>query len=291
MTFFRDLKFAARQIRLAPGYTAAAIVTLALAIGASTAIFSAVHAVLLKAMPIREPEKLVMGWGTSAALNMKVIELSYLHVEDIGAATPQVGRVASVGSSAWTDVLEGDGGGEPTKVASIGVSGTFFDVLGAVPRLGRTISPDDDRTTSARVVVLSHGFWASRFGSDPKVVGRSIRLDDLPHEIVGVMPPAFDYPRGTQAWKAIAPILGAVPVVEGRAPPLRGVGVLYMLGRLNAGVTTATAQAEWTRALALIQAKMFGPKYDIAATRSSTITSDRRGRRCGCCSVRSACCC
>src|SRR5262245_49917500 len=130
MTFVRDLTFAARQLRLAPGYTAAAIVTLALAIGASTAIFSAVHAVLLKAMPIREPEKLVMGWGTSAALNMKVIELSYLDVEDIGAATPQVGRVASIGSSAWTDVLEGDGGGEPIKVASIGVSGTFFDVLG-----------------------------------------------------------------------------------------------------------------------------------------------------------------
>lgn len=266
MAFLRDLKFAARQLRLAPGYSAAAIVTLALAIGASTAIFSAVYAVLLKPMPIREPQQLVIGWGTSAALNMKVIELSYLDIEDIGAATPQIGRVASVGSSAWTDVLEGDGGGEPVKVASLGVSGTFFDVLGAAPRLGRMIAPDDDRTTSARVVVLSHGFWTSRFGSDPNIVGRSIRLDDVPHEVVGVMPPAFDYPRGTQAWKAIAPILGAVPVVEGRAPPLRGVGVLYMLGRLNAGVTTAVAQAEWTRALAQVQEKSFGPKYDLAAT-------------------------
>ena len=266
MTLLRDLRFAARQLRRAPGYTAAAIVTLALAIGASTAIFSAVYAVLLKPMPIREPQQLVIGWGTSAALNMKVIELSYLDIEDVGTATAHVGRVASVGSSAWTDVLEGDGGGEPVKVASIGVSGTFFEVLGVTPRLGRTIAPDDDRTTSARVVVLSHGFWASRFGSDPNVVGRSIRLDDLLHEVVGVMPPAFDYPRGTQAWKAIAPILGAVPVVEGRAPPMRGVGVLYMLGRLNAGVTAAAAQAAWTRALAEVQSKAFGPKYDIAAT-------------------------
>ncbi len=265
-TFLRDLRFAARQLTLAPGYTAAAVVTLALAIGASTAIFSAVYAVLLKPMPIREPQQLVIGWGTSAALNMKVIELSYLDIEDIGTATAHVGRVASVGSSAWTDVLEGDGGGEPVKVASIGVSGAFFEVLGATPRLGRTIAPEDDRTTSARVVVLSHGFWTSRFGSDPNIVGRSIRLDEVPHEVVGVMPPAFDYPRGTQAWKAVAPILGAVPVVEGRVAPLRGVGVLYMLGRLNAGVTTAVAQAEWTRALAQVQAKSIGPKYDIAAT-------------------------
>jgi putative ABC transport system permease protein len=266
MGLLRDLRFAARQLRRAPGYTAAAVVTLALAIGASTAIFSAVYAVLLKPMPIRQPQQLVIGWGTSAALNMKVIELSYLDIEDIGAATPAIGQLASVGSSPWTDVLEGDGGGEPVKVASLGVSGTFFEVLGATPRLGRAIAPDDDRTTSARVIVLSHGLWVSRFGSDPDIIGRSVRFDDVPHEIVGVMPPAFDYPRGTQAWKAIAPILGAVPSVEGRAPPLRGIGVLYMVGRLNAGVTAAAAQAEWTRALALVQAKTLGPKYDIAAT-------------------------
>ncbi len=121
-----------RRLWNAPGYAAAAIVTLALAIGASTAIFSAVYAVLLKPMPIREPQQLAIGWGTSAALNMRVIELSYLDIQDIGEATAQVGRVASVGSSAWTDVLEGDGGGEPVKVASTGVSGTFFEVLGAV---------------------------------------------------------------------------------------------------------------------------------------------------------------
>ncbi len=103
-------------------------------------------------------------------------------------------------------------------MASVGVSGTFFDVLGAVPRLGRTIAPDDDRTNSARVVVLSHGLWSTRFGADPNIIGRSVRFDDQPHEVIGVMPASFDYPRGTQAWKAVAPILGAVPVVEGRIP-------------------------------------------------------------------------
>jgi putative ABC transport system permease protein len=260
------MRQALRQLLKAPGYTLAAITTLALAIGASTAIFSAVYAVLLKPMPIRDPQQLVVGWGTSAALNMKVIELSYLDIEDIGAATPGIGPVAAVGSSAWTDVLEGDGGGEPVKVATTGVSGTFFSVLGAAPRLGRAIGPDDDRTGSARVVVLSHGLWSTRFGADPNIVGRSVRFDDQPHEVVGVMPASFDYPRGTQAWKAVAPILGAVPLRPGAAPPLRGVGVLFMIGRLEAGITAEVAREAWTGAIAQVQAASQGPKYEITAT-------------------------
>jgi putative ABC transport system permease protein len=260
------MKLALRRLWSAPGYAAAAIVTLALAIGASTAIFSAVYAVLLKPMPIREPQQLAIGWGTSAALNMRVIELSYLDIQDIAEATAHVGRVAAVGSSAWTDVLEGDGGGEPLKVANVGVSGTFFDVLGAAPGLGRTIGPDDDRTNSARVVVLSHALWSTRFGADPNIIGRSVRFDNQPHEVIGVMPASFDYPRGTQAWIAVAPILGAVPLVEGRVAPMRGVGVLFMVARLNAGVAANTAAAEWTRANAQVRASSIGPKYGIAAT-------------------------
>lgn len=259
------MRLALRNLRNAPGYSLAAVVTLALAIGASTAIFSAVYAVLLKPMPIREPGQLMVGWGTSAALNMRVIELSYLDIQDIGEATAQIGRVAAVGSSAWTDVLEGDGGGEPFKVASTGVSGTFFEVLGAAPRLGRVITPDDDRTTSARVVVLSHGLWSTRFGADPNIVGRSVRFDDQPHEVIGVMPAAFDYPRGTQAWKAVAPILGAVPVRPGAYHPMRGVGVLFMIGRLNHGVTADAAREAWTSANAQLRSNFVGPKYDIAA--------------------------
>jgi putative ABC transport system permease protein len=260
------MRLALRQLRKAPGYTVAAVTTLALAIGASTAIFSAVYAVLLKPMPIREPQQLLIGWGTSAALNMRVIELSYLDIQEIGEAAAPVGPVASHGSSPWTDVLEGDRSSEPLKVASTGVSGTFFDVLGAVPRLGRTITPDDDRTTSARVVVLSHGLWSTRFGADPNVIGRSVRFDDRPHEVIGVMPASFDYPRGTQAWIAVAPILGAVPIRPGAVEPMRGVGVLFMLGRLNPGVSIDTAREAWTRAHAQVQAKSIGPKYDIAVT-------------------------
>jgi len=96
MAFSRDLRFGLRRLLSAPGYSIAAVATLALAIGASTAIFSAVYSVLLKPMPIRDPGSLVVGWGTSAALSVRVIELSYLQVRDIGEATPAVGKVASM---------------------------------------------------------------------------------------------------------------------------------------------------------------------------------------------------
>ena len=263
-TLLRDLRLAGRQLRLSPGYAVAAVATLAMAIGAGTAIFSAVYAVLLKPTPIRAPEQLVMGWGTSSALNMRVIELSYLDIQDIGAATPEVGAVASIGSSAWTLILDGEG--EPVKLRSFGVSGNFFDLIGAVPELGRTIQPDDDRPSSAPVVVISHDLWANQFGSDPRIIGRKLRLDDQLTEVVGVMPPAFQFPRGAAVWQAAAPILGNVAGNNGYAAAMRNVGVLFMIGRVLPGVTPEAARDAWTRANAAMQAKSTGPKYDIAAT-------------------------
>ena len=162
------MRLALRQLKNAPGYTLAAVTTLALAIGATTAIFSAVHAVLLKPMPIRAPEQLVVGWGTSAAASMRVLELSYLDIRDIGDMTPDIGVVASHSSSTWTAVLDGEG--DPVKIPTTGVSGNFFDVLGAVPRLGRVIRAEDDHTRSAPVIVISQGLWIRQFGSDPAVI-------------------------------------------------------------------------------------------------------------------------
>ena len=257
------MRLALRQLRNAPGYTLAAVTTLALAIGASTAIFSAVYAVLLKPMPIHEPGQLMVGWGSSPAAAMRVIELSYLDIRDIGDATPHVGTVAAVGSSTWSAVIDGDG--EPVKVATTGVSGNFFDVLGTAPQLGRAIRADDDRTKSERVAVISHGLWSSTFGSDPNIVGRRIRLDDQPYEIIGVMPAAFDYPRGTAAWTAVAPIIGD-PEPGGNPDPMRNVGVLFLLGRLNHGVAPAAAIAEWTRANRQMRgASPIATTYDITA--------------------------
>ena len=264
MAFSGDLRFGLRRLLSAPGYTIAAVATLALAIGASTAIFSAVYFVLLKPMPIRDPGSLVVGWGTSAALNVRVIELSYLQVRDIGAATPAVGNVASMSSSFWTAVI--DGAGEAVKVPTTGVSGSFFELIGAVPHLGRTIRADDDTTKSAAVMVISHGLWARQFGSDPNVIGRRVELDQESHEIIGVMPASFDYPQGTEVWRSAAQVIGD-PAPGGNPNPLMNVGVMLMIGRLNAGVTPQAAQAEWTRANAQVLEGSPGPRYDIVVTR------------------------
>ena len=153
MDAFNDLRLAWRRLRSAPGYAIAAVATLALAIGASTAIFSAVYAVLLKPMPIRDPGSLVVGWGAGTAQAMRVIELSYLDIQDLGHGSPSLSATASFGAAHWGAVLDGET--TPVKVATNGVSGNFFDVIGAHPLRGRAIQPDDDRTGSAPVIVIS----------------------------------------------------------------------------------------------------------------------------------------
>jgi putative ABC transport system permease protein len=254
------MRHALRQLLKAPGYTVAAVITLALAIGASTAIFSAVYAVLLKPMPIRDADQLVIAWGVTHT-HAGVVELAYLDVDDLVKATPGVGEVAAVGSSTWPMVL--DGAGEPRKLASTGVTGNFFDVLGLSPALGRLLRREDDLSGAAPVVVISHALWSRQFGSDPSVVGRLIELDGQRVEIVGVAPPGFDYPYGTELWQPVRPVLEASPYKE----PLRTAGVLFMVTRLNPGITPAAAGERWTHASAQLQATSLAPqRYDVIAT-------------------------
>ena len=134
-----DVRYTLRRLRQAPGYAASAILTLALAIGATTAIFSAVHAVLLKGMPIRQPDRLAVAWGVTPARNAGVFELSYLDVQDLANATPETGDVASMGASAWPTVLDGEG--EPRKLSTTGVSGRFFEGIRRDPVHGPAPSP------------------------------------------------------------------------------------------------------------------------------------------------------
>ena len=241
MLTLNDWRIAGRRLRRAPGYTAAAVATLALAIGATTVIASAVQAVLLRPLPIADPDRLVVSWGSNPSLTAGVIELSYLDIADIGRDSASLVRTAAVASSAWPTVL--DGAGDPAKLAVAGVSGTFFETLGAGADRGRTIGPADDQPGAAAVVVLSHELWAGRFGSDPAIVDRTITLDGEPARVVGVMPVGFDFPRGTELWTAAVPVLASAS--EGwRTNALRSVGVFYLVGRLRDGVPAVAAQAE-----------------------------------------------
>ena len=142
----RDVRLALRYLLKAPGYTSAVVVTLALAIGANTAIFSAVYAVLLKPLPVRQPENLVICWERDLPRNLAVVEVSYRNFQDWATQSRSFSQAAAMGSSTWPVVL--DGSGESARLSSAGVSVSFFETLGVSPALGRAFRPEDDAPRS-----------------------------------------------------------------------------------------------------------------------------------------------
>lgn len=236
-----DLRSALRNLRAAPAYTAAAVLTLALAIAANTAIFGVVYAILLRPLPILDPARLIVVWESNASAGQPVVELSYRQFEAWSAHARSFERLAAMSSSSWSMVLEGRG--DPVKVPSTGVSSSFFDTLGAQAALGRVFTPDDDKGSRGDVVVLSHGTWVSRFGGDQAIVGRSITLDRRPYTVIGVMPRDFDFPRGTELWRPVVPVLERSSA-QWKTDALAYVRVLYVLGRLRPGVGIEAARDE-----------------------------------------------
>ena len=208
-------------------------------------------------MSVRDPASLVVGWGRDRARTEGVVELSYLDVADLGRASRHLGSTAAVGSHAWNAVL--DEAGEPTRLSYAGVSGSFFETLGARPLLGRVLGPDDDVPNAESVAVMSYALWSRRFGSDPAIVGRTIRLDDDPTRIVGVMPPSFDSPRGVELWAPLAPGLSAAGAAW-KSDVLRNVGVLYLVGRLRPGATAEIAAEELSSIARNLEAGSAAPR-------------------------------
>ena len=235
-----DLRLAIRHVMKSRGYAVTAIVTLAIAIGANSAIFSAVYGVLLKPMPIVDPGRLIVVWDSDPSGSVPVIELSYRQFERWAAAPRIFEKAAAFGASTWPTLLEQRG--ETTRLALSGVSASFFDTFGAVPVLGRSLRPDDDVRGAPRVVVLSHGVWTRLFGGDPAIVGRAIKLEEM-HTVVGVMPEGFDFPRGTDVWVPVRPIL-AESAGQWNEDVLENVGVLFVVGRLRDGMSANTASRD-----------------------------------------------
>ncbi|MEO8359501.1 MAG: ABC transporter permease [Vicinamibacteria bacterium] len=227
-----DVKFAFRQLRSAPVFTLIAVTTLALGIGANSAIFALVDATLLRPLPFREPERLVAIHETTAKaarsfvspLNMTDWAARGKTFEKIAGFTPNVGGMVMAGA---------DGNAE--TVSRQWVSAEIFDVLGVKAIAGRVFLASDD-VQRAKVVVMSESFWRSRFNSDPKVVGREIRLDGDMWTVVGVVPEDFQLVGRSSIW-AMRPITGAPP----RA---RGAYVLSAVGRMKPGVSIDAARAD-----------------------------------------------
>ena len=238
--FLADVHHALRQLRRSPGYAAAAVVTFALAIGANSAIFSAVHAVLLRPLPMEDPSRVAVVWQ-SGGIGEGVVELTYRHLREWTAGGATFTHAGVIASHNWSAVLTGRG--EPSRIWFNGVSPGFFDAVGVRPMLGRSLRPGDDVANAAPVAVLNYGTWVRRFGGDPNVVGKTMTLDGTATEIVGVMPRDFDVPRGAEFWVPAGPI-----VVGASSPPSAGnldvFGVFYVVGRLRPGLAMSAVRTE-----------------------------------------------
>src|SRR5919198_55821 len=236
---FNDLRFAFRQLLKNPGFTTVAVLTLALGVGANTALFTAIDTVMLRPLPVRNPDRLVLVAKGRDEFSFPFYERlrdALFSLEGLAASQFRAPRRAFLVSGAK---------GEAEEITTQGVTGNFFNVLGVPPLLGRTLVEEDDRKGAAQpVVVISHGFWVQRFGSDPNVIGVTARLDNVPVTIIGVMPPdfvGFEADVKPDLWWP----LQLVSQLEPRQSPMgEGVSWLVLFGRLREGVTRERAQAE-----------------------------------------------
>lgn len=229
-TILQDVRYGARSLRRNPGYAAAAILTLALGIGANTAIFSVVHGVLLQSLPYGGGDRLVRLRADAPGAGMQDGAFSPLDVADIAAQTRSLTGVAEY-HSMWFVLL---GRKEPERVQTGVVSDSFFDLLGVRPILGRTFLPGEDKKGAEAVLVLSHDYWMRSFGGDPSVVGRVFEMNDRPHTVVGVLPPIPGYPDDNDVYMPVhaCPFRSAE-----RTENDRGAGMLAVFGRLKPGAT------------------------------------------------------
>jgi predicted permease len=259
-TVTQDLRYAFRVLRKSPGFTTVAVLTLGLGIGANTAIFSVINAVLLRPLPYREPEQLVTVNHYYPSLNDLHAAVSVKGFQDY-QSRHQVFEAAAV-EAPWQPNLTGRG--DPVRLRGRRVTGDYSTVYGVPAALGRGILPEDATAGHDRVVVLSDGFWRRNFGGDPKVIGQSVRLDGEQYQIVGVMPPSFFdfFARRTELW---APLV-FTPAQLNDSPTNE---FLDFSGRLRAGMTAEQGQAELhavARQLKTDQPGVYPPDWDLLLT-------------------------
>src|SRR6266498_4293972 len=234
-TFAQDLRYGLWMMLKNPGFTAVAALTLALGIGANTAIFTVVNAVLLQPLPFHEPERLVRVWRSSAEDDRTA--LSFPDFADIRAKQTVFERMAAWRSGDCTLTGQGD----PVNLSGLVVTAELFPLLGVTPQLGRGFTPEEDQAGN-RAVILSHSLWQNRFNSDPNVAGKTVTINSQSYNVAGVMPAEFKFPirnDPVDLWVSLA------AVAEGREPltSQRGWLAFGVIGRLKPNVTAPQAEA------------------------------------------------
>jgi predicted permease len=226
----QDVYYALRRLRQAPAFTLVAVATLGLGIGATSAIFSVVHAVLLRPLPFPEPDRLVQVAQTWEGSPVVHSPQNFLDVE---AQATSFSGLAAIDSSGVTLT----GRGEATRLEGAEVSASFFDVLRVRPIHGRGFAAGENEPGRSKVAVLGHSLWRDRFGADPGVVGRAVPLNREPHLVVGIAPPGFRYPEGAEIWTPMEHD-------ERFRSNSRGAWYLTVVGRLRDGTTVEGARQE-----------------------------------------------
>jgi putative ABC transport system permease protein len=234
-TLLQDIRYGIRVMLKSRGFTAAAVMALALGIGANTAIFSVVNAVLLRPLPYPDPERIMTVWQDRRASGGP--EREYTSPTDFKDWKEQSQTFEHMAAfTGWGPTLTGQA--EPEQLRGAAVSYDMFSVLGVEPALGRSFTEEEDRPGAERVVILSNGLWRRRFGADPSVVGSAISLGGDSYTVVGVMPPGFKFPIAYRAelWRPLSPALSK--------SCQRGCVVLRVMARLKPGATFESARTE-----------------------------------------------
>ena len=229
-TLQQDLKYAVRRLMRAPGFTAVAVLTLALGIGANAAIFSVVHGILLKPLPYHEPDRLVALYHLSEGQRASMSGPNFTDLKNRTQTLSGAGAYVT-----YRTILTGRG--DPTRLNAAQVTTDLFDVLGVRPALGRGFVSSDSMPGNSSAVILAHGTWQERFGGDPGVVGQSVTLDGESKQVVGVMPPGFSYPADRTLW---TPIEHTEAFLSGQ----RSAWSLTGVGRVKEGIPLQQAEAE-----------------------------------------------
>jgi predicted permease len=231
----QDLRYALRQLRKSPGFSAVAVITLALGIGVNTVIFSVVNAVLLRPLGFKDADRLVRVWHVPPAKSFPgmtrfaVSAANFLDWENQNKTFDQMAILTYHGFTMT-------GGDKPEQVDATAVSSGFFSTLGVPPMLGRVFSPEEDQPGRSHVVVLSHRLWQEHFGANPDIVGHNISLDGQSYLVAGVMPASFRFPDFAQMWTPMA--------WTDQERAVRGEHHYMVIARLKPGVALKQAQAE-----------------------------------------------
>src|SRR5215467_1176242 len=238
--FAKDVRFAFRMLRKSPGFTAVVVLTLALGIGANTAIFSIVNAVLLRPLPYANPGQLVIVSEAKLEAGISRAGMSYRTFAELRDTNRVFSAIAGLGGHAL--VLTGYG--EPSEVSTVAVTSDFFSVLAAEPLLGRVFIPGDSERGAAAAAVLSENLWRNRLGADPGIVGRSITLDMRAYTVIGVMPAGFHTPFLNQADQVWIPLVQDPLFSVWMTRPPQEHWMNAVIARMRPSVSTTQVQAE-----------------------------------------------